>query len=544
MKKKKKILLILLLLQVIVLFPIFFDTLKLGHDMKFHLANIDLLSRYLNFDMWKQGFHIMPEMASNLGYGIGIFYPILPHLLCAIINRIYETFNVSTIWSLYTMYFIISYGSSILVYLIASKVHQNKILSIISACIYVTMPYFLGNLFIRFALNEIMAFFFFLVIILSLFYLIQENKKRFYILFVLGYIGMISSHLMITIFGTILLMIFVLIYRNELLTKVNIKAIVKAVIIVSIWVLPDVILLLIHQLDGGYIVFGENTMTSLCLVNSERLNLQQLFLIKNNYDWDVAYHIPIIVLFLSIVSIVYYIKNRKNLNQKSILFFIIFGIISLFMTSILFPWNYMPDFLLMVQFPWRLEGFFIIAISVLAPIYLLYFKNKNSLIKFSIITLLLITISVVPFISSIKNRIYLFDEYTVDNGMGHQHEYLPLELDYDNIITDIISENSNVKIIKNDGANLTFSVSNIKNKETFILPKLFYYGYQLVDKNGKHYELERSRDGYLEVVLDKNGTYILSYTGTISYQILRWFRISMVIVGILYTVIYVKKENY
>ncbi len=541
MKKQTKILIGLGLFQLIILLPMMVGPAKLGHDMTFHLSNIELLSQYLNFDMWKQGFHIMPDMIGNLGYGIGIFYPILPHLICAIVAWVYHWFQISTLYAVYTVFFAISYGSSILVYMLAKKIHKSDLVALLSAIIYTTMPYFLSNFFIRFALNEIMCIFFFLMVLLSLFYLIEEKKKSFYFLFILGYIGMISSHLTLTIFATGIFFIFTLIYRNELLTKTNLKRLFIAIAVVSIWVLPDVILLLIHQLDGNYTVFLDNVMTSLGLVNSERLTWQQLLISNTSLDWDIAYYIPLYIILLWVMSmIIFFRKKEKNLI-KPILFYSIIAFVTIILMTPLFSWQFVPKLLLMIQFPWRLESFFLLSISIIAPVMVLCFKEREQK-KVSIIILIALVISTIPLLFQLKNRIYLLSDYSVDDGLGHQQEYLPAYFDKENLLSDIESSSSVATIKKNTADQLVFEVSSIHGKDVFTLPKLFYYGYELTDQDGNHYSLKRSNDGYLQVTLEKEGTYELRYTGTTSYQILRLLRISMVLITILYTVIYFKRK--
>lgn len=541
MKKHIKILIGLALFQLIILLPIMIAPAKLGHDMTFHLANVELLSQHLNFDMWKQGFHIMPDMIGNLGYGIGIFYPILPHLLCAVVAWIFHWFHIPTLYAVYTVFFAVAWGSSILVYMLAKKFHKNDFAAILSALIYTTMPYFLSNFFIRFALNEIMCIFFFLMVLLSLFYLVEEKKKQFYLFFILGYIGMISSHLTLTIFATMILFIFILVYRNEIVTKVNLKRLLIVVLVVSIWVLPDVVLLLIHQLDGNYTVFLDNTMTSLGLVNGERLTWQQFFINRNSLDWNVAYYIPLYIYLLCMISIVVFFRKKEKILIKPMLFYTIVAIVTLILMTPLFSWEFVPKILLMIQFPWRLESFFLLSISILAPIMVLFFKEKDQK-KVSVIILIALLISTIPFLIQLRNRIYPLSSYTVDDGLGHQQEYLPAYFDKENLLSDIESSSSIATIKKNNADQLVFEVSYMNGKDIFTLPKLFYYGYELTDQDGNYYPLKRSNDGYLQVTLEKEGTYELNYTGTTSYQILRLLRISMVVIAILYTIIYFKRK--
>ncbi len=88
MKKQitKNIYVILLGIIVILLIGyIYLDNTKQAHDLPFHLANIhNIVSNNLKITP------VMPNLANNLGYGIYIFYSVLPHLAYAIIAWILQ----------------------------------------------------------------------------------------------------------------------------------------------------------------------------------------------------------------------------------------------------------------------------------------------------------------------------------------------------------------------------------------------------------------------------------------------------------------------
>ena len=57
------------------------------------------------------------------------------------------------------------------------------------------MPYRLGDIVVRSAFNEVFTFLFMPLVLLGLLYLIEGNKKRFYLFFILGCSGLIYSQM-------------------------------------------------------------------------------------------------------------------------------------------------------------------------------------------------------------------------------------------------------------------------------------------------------------------------------------------------------------
>lgn len=524
MKKHKTMILLIVIVSIVTMLPFFSHEPLLGHDELFHLSNIEVLSKYLSWNTWKQGFHIIPEIANDLGYGIGIFYPILPHLLGATIYKILSLFHLPVIGSIYILYFLVTTLSSIIVYFISLEVQENKKIAFLSAIFYMTAPYLLNDLWIRFSFNEIFLFLFFPMTVLGLFKLLKGEKKTFYIFFILGYIGMITSHLVMSLYFTILLFPFFFIYSKKMTKRECLRPILVSIGVVSIFVLPNIVLFLEHWLTGNYIVFQNHVMTSLSLVESEALHIQDYLIQTANYDWTCAYHIPIILTFLFLISIFMIIRNKK----QGLGYFIFLFFISLFMTSSIFPWRLLPDILLMIQFPWRLEIALLLSLCIIGPFCLervSWFNKKGICIIFVIIYL----VSQVPFMTKLLNRPYelKYYSYTANDAMGHQQEYLPVESEhnwkYKHKRVEVINGSAHTEIVENN-EKFVFYVNDIDKQVTIEIPKLYYLGYQLQDEYGNDYTYKKSQDGYIKAVIDQNSTYTLTYRGTNLYRFFRMMR--------------------
>ena len=105
------------------------------------------------------------------------------------------------------------------------------------------------------------SIFIFLPMILSAVYaLFQQNRKHFYLFFILGYNGGILSHLTLMVYFTLFLALFLFIYRRQVFTKKFIVPFLLAPLAVLGLTSFFWIRLLILQFNGNYVVFSSSEM--------------------------------------------------------------------------------------------------------------------------------------------------------------------------------------------------------------------------------------------------------------------------------------------
>lgn len=548
--KHKKEYIFLTCFCLLCLLPFFLSEAKFGHDIGFHLKNIELFSKYLSWDFLKQGFLILPDTANNLGYGIGIFYPGLPHLLGAVIYKITSLFTSDVIVSVYVLYFFIVTFSSFILYQLGMKLHNNTKIAVLCSCIYITMPYVFGNLFVRGALNEIFILLFMPMLILGLLCLFDNEVKKFYFYFVIGVTGMVFSHLVMTLYAFFLMIPFVIIYFKKIIQEKYLKHLIIASILILIIVLPNLILLLEHYLSGHYLVSSVGYLTSQTLVQSETLKLSDLLFPKGNYDWEVVKYISFIPLISFLISYFFYFLKRKEKRQPLILFLGIFTVLILMFMSPWFPYQHLPNIFYMIQFPWRLESFLILAIALISPYWILKIKNVKKQDLIISIAMFLIVVTTIPLMNSLLERKYDLKRYYSNEdtlAMGHSNEYLPV-LASDNWkdrTSSILIKNGEGKIaiLKNGPFLFSFRLIEESNELEIELPKLYYQGYRLTDSQGITYPLFQSENGYLSSKIDKIGTYTLEYVGTSKFQIARKIRLFGIVLFTVYGIYSLLKQR-
>lgn len=498
----KKYILIILVVAFITMLPMFTSDYKSSHDTKFHLTNIDSLTAQIKNAFFNPS-KVVGNIGNDFGYGTNLFYPPLSHYLAAYINTVIN----NPIISVEIIYFVSLFLSGISMFLLSKNLSKNDYIGLISAIIYMLFPYHLSDIYIRDAIGESLIFIFLPLIFLGLYELFHDNKKNFYIFFVIGYIGGMLSHLVLMIYFTVLIFIFLIFKYKE-----SIKYI-KQFIIASIFILaiisPFLVSLFQQKLLGNYNVFVEDVMVQGTWGNA--LNPLKYIMIGDRWGTgETRFYIDLIVLILLFLTL----KKYKQYNNKCYNYILIFGIISLVLSSTLFPWDILPKTLRIIQFPWRLVTFVSITVSVLAPLCISKFSDKNML---SIILIVFMVLLSQPNLKQATYEVIDIDNLEYNFGLGYQKEYLPVNtannLDYyDNRNHDIIIKEgeANIEIINNDIPYLEFKVDN---NVTVELPRLYYIGYTLLDENNKKINYYENSYGFIETKLE-SGTYKLDFTGT------------------------------
>ena len=502
--KTLKYVILIIVSALITMLPMFLNEYTSGHDTKFHVANIESLEEQIRSG---NSIKILGNMASNFGYGTGLFYPPLPHISAALINFITN----NTLTSIKFVYFIGLVISGITMFFLSKKLSNSDEIGLLSAIIYMVFPYHISNIYIRDAQNESLLFAFLPIIINGLYELFKNNnRKKFYILFISGYVFSMLTHLTMMVYFSVIVIIFMIFKYKQ--TFKNIKSLIIASIfilgITSFFWMP----LLEQKLFGDYRVFQDGVMVQGTWGNG--LNpFTYINLFVNWKDEKVKYFIDAITLILFVIALI----NFKKVENKFYKYILTFGIISFVISTVLFPWDIFPKTFRIMQFPWRFVSFVSISVSLIAPLAISSFQDKKII---SIILCVSIILLSQPLLHSFSNeKIDLNNEYYKE-GEGFQREYLPVKL-YDNIeyyenreniIINVTNKYATVNIIKNEVPKLEFSVQTEGNV-ILELPRIYYTGYTLKDSNNKEYKLYENNNGFIEVEIP-SGKYMLNYTGT------------------------------
>ncbi len=464
---------------------------------------------------------ISPNHMMGFGYALNIFYGPITTYIPILFSFIFNS-NIMGL-KFYTLLTIILSG--VTMYNFVNKISNKKLLAIISALIYISAPYKITNIYSRNAVGEYTSFIFIPLVFQGLYEILNSNRKK-NILIIIGAVGLILSHTITTIYVSVFALSYLLINYKKI-NKILIKDILIDLIIIIAITAFYWIPILEHKLSGNYTIFnGEIMNTTGRAVFSTGLGFKD-FLASEFGNQEIVFSIGIVILFTLILTI-FTFKKLKDNSEYTI--FLVFGLISLWMCTKIFPWVLLPSFLTIVQFAWRLEGFFIFFISYVCACNIMAISEmlkdiKNVLPTTIIIVIILcgtgITLRYFSDGNLSEEKIYENMLITSDKISPYQvnREYLPLNadqaLDYiQNRENKVLILDGNATIeneVKND-LNLSFTVSNVSN-DTLELPYIYYHGYT-IKLNDSKIKYTQSKNGMIEINLTENGTVTVKYTGT------------------------------
>lgn len=508
MKENKKYILLLFVISLVFYCLVFFSGYYKGHDYSFHYYQISDYVERIDAN------HLVPSpisktLANSFGYGSSLFYPPFMHLLTAYIVKL-SPMNVNM--GINFVNFLSFFLSSITMYFLAKRLFNNNKVSFFASILYMLFTYHIADIFVRSSYAESWIFVFFPMILSGLIELSRGNYKKFYTLFIVGYVFSIYSHYLSIFYLTFLLIPFFIFYFKDIFEKKKILALFLTAILILMISSPLIVSIFEHRLLGDYRVFHADIMTTNISFHNSILSFSDLFLSLNS-GWSRG--VPVFVgyeIWILLFAVLFYRKKLDPSFKKERLFLLVMSTNTIFLLCFKFIWNTLP-ILQMIQFVWRLLILLAVTFSLLASLSLLVIDKKYHvvLIVFCIIYGFIININIIN--SSPK----LDSEYRY--SLGFQSEYLPTSCpvtyiqERNNGIL-ILEGDAFIDILKDDVPNLVFQVNKIDEEVVLELPRIYYLGYVLKDEQGNSIFLEESEYGFLKATLSKEGKYTLSYEGT------------------------------
>lgn len=435
---------------------------------------------------------IMSNFCNGFGYSWNIFYS----PLTAFVPLIFKLIGVSYVVCIKLFMFLVVFLSGYFMYIFVKEATQSSKIGIIASIIYILAPYRLTDMYIRNALAELTSFVFLPLVFMGLYNIFNKkenneemqneklkqkkifmyNKKG--ITLAIGAIGLILTHTVITMYTAIFALIYVLINIKKLKEKEVINTLIINIFLILIITSFFWVPLLEHKMNAEYEVFKPGRMERTEVLIAYKLDFYRLFFTKSTdymiYEIGI---ITIISLFLTPIAIK---KIKEKEYYKLYIFMLISGIISAIMTLKVFPFEYMPRVLKMIQFTFRLLEFSSFFFSIVAAINICTLSKKIE-VKEIILLLLAITILTIPLKSHLQtlenyDESKLWPAVEVNENTGRVHaglasfEYLPtkafenrsyIETRGQNVI--VLNENSSCQIeneVKN-GAKMSFDVKYV-----------------------------------------------------------------------------------
>ena len=549
---------LMILLTAVICIPIFTMNLFLRNEATLHMARIISIDEVLKDGVFPP--IIDYKFMNGFGYALNLFYGPLTTYIPIVIYNIFGTAGLSfKVFSILTV--IVSF---IAMYKCTYSITKRRSISTISALLYISMPYKLSNIYSRNAIGEFTALIFVPIVFEGLYNILNGDKKKSYLLSI-GIIGLVLSHTISTIYMALFCLIYLLLNIDKLK---NIKVwkifginIVISFLVCAFYAIP----LLEHMLSADYTIFSPQKMGSTPeAVQNTGLSLGDLFANEAG-DQEIRFSLGFVTIILSILTFFCYKKIKKDYKDTYISF-IILSIITLVMSTKLFPWLLMPNFLTVIQFAWRNLGFFAFFASFVLGVNAIVFAEdilKKEVFKDTFIFAVIISIFVFSFLGVLRD--WKFDDLSGESLLDKRikenekvpvfqvnREYMPLKANND---LDYVQNRENktyvisgkAEIIEENKEMLSddIFIENVESKAVLELPYLYYLGYDAEikydDSNFEKLELTESDKGFLEVEIKQcpKAQIKVRYNGTILEKI------SYIIsaFGLIILIIYIIKER-
>jgi uncharacterized membrane protein len=393
--KKKDILALLFitLSSFIALRALFIPNFYTSHDGLTHTAR--LANFYLAISEGQYPPRLAPQLFGGLGYPIFLFiYPLpyavgsLFHLLGFSYTDSFEiVIGLSFLLSATTMYLFI-------------KNTMNRLAGILAALFYTWAPYRFSQIYVRGAIAESFAYIFIPLIMLSIFKLKNKKSWRWVVFGAISLSCLLLSHQMVSImFLPVLVLYGIYLFfktKHRLIFSVQSAVLVLLGFSIAAYIyIPSLFERYYLRFDNLISYYQDHFVTIGQLIHSP-WSYGFSFPGTNNDDMSFQVgltHILVVVITL-LLLLPKMIKSRLNFFKSNavvaLLFFSVF-LISIILTLELpvthWLWKNLPA-LEIVDFPWRLLGVSVMAVSILAA--WCYYYSSSKILAAALLILLFI----------------------------------------------------------------------------------------------------------------------------------------------------------
>lgn len=509
-----------------------------GDDITYHLNRILSISEGLKNGQFPILIH--SEILDGFGYGNPLFYPELFLYLPALLINIGLSISIS-----YKIFiFVITFLTVILTYYSADRIFKNKLISWNITLIYTLATYRLGDIFVRAAIGEFLAFTFLPLIIAGLYEIIfGENKKWWLICF--GIFGIVNSHALSFILTISLIIVICLINIRRIIKDK--KRIINLVLagVISILLSLSFLLPYIEQKNSNTfymdLVIGGSTLYD------NDSTIQDLF--KNDLKGN-AFDFSKGILLMLFPLLIFKCKDINYKKDTFLIQILVLGFITAIMTTEFFPWIHLP-FLSILQFPYRISILTSLLLSFVSG-FIIYevFENKKDMQTLMTFLILLIVGLQLSNVETNKNNLTIEQILSGDNAqvIGNQ-EYLPEKYNRDiKYVCNLDTQEIPIEFSR-ENSKIEFNVSESDLNFRYHIPLTYYKGYtayvETTDGNKTNVKTENNPSNGNVIISSEekiSGRVVVKYKITI-IQLISFILTSITLIGLIVWIC-IKRNSY
>lgn len=513
-----------------------------GHDSYFHFGRLQSL-----MDAFSQGrLFIYPDYSVMEGYGYftRAFYPDFILIPFALVG------NLSNVEFAYQfMIFTMTMLCGVFTYKMMMRIYSSPYAAAIAALLFTFAMYRLLDIYHRGALGEASSFTFIPLVFWGLYEVIKGDYRKWYILTV-GYSLLILTHVLASVLMFITMLIILGICYKLLLKEPKRIWYLLLAGVVTIPVIAYFLFPMLEQMLSNTFYYNVNPLTSV------KDNVLGTYAVIWGLFSGIVYperaFIPGTGLLLTSAIMLRLFVYEKSKHLRSVDIGVIIGLIYIFASSYLFPWSVFPfNKLSFIQMPWRLYEFSSFFFAIAGGYYLsrILKSNKRFLIAglMVCVSVLFVIVNDAKMYHDVRSTVGIIKEKSAANnyhliGVEYLPERVP-SIEYIASRGDVVRVGELVAdvsgLTKNNGE-LSFTAT-IDKPEKLELPFIYYKGYKAL-QNGDILTVSESRNGLVEVFVEKSGNLKVYYGGTIVQKI-SWFISFISILGLCVYIILFTNRN-
>ena len=484
-KEKKRTLFAIFITLIFTSLPFFRSQLFGAWDSWAHIARIQGITDALAIGQFPT--IIFPENCNGFGQ-IGALYPLLFLYPAGILHG----FGVSLTTCLNFEFILVNIATAAIMYLSMKSIIKSEYASGLATILYCLAPYRILNLFCRHALGELLAMIFIPLIIAGLYHLFVGDGKKYWYYLVIGFTGVIQSHIFTMVLVIGISLFFGVIYLKRLIVEKRMFLLLKTLAITIAFNLWYIVPYFFFFFDGvsNDVLRGDYT--------SKQTSLGEL-IASAHFTGDSGMGILSLIGIACIITTMFgFVLNRKNVDQTKTFMFVNFicALMNCLMVTTLFPWepflqNSVIAFLLeMIQFPSRFLSVAVPMLIMSLAFVLSISSSESTRKKWLCAALIVVNLACV---------FQLFTYALTDmGGRGSQdgntradfREYYPKDGGEQCCVNDqyfLYSYDTTVSDFSRQSGQVTFTYTSAGMHDYIDIPLMYYRGYQakLQDQSGK-----------------------------------------------------------
>lgn len=479
--------------------PMFSTYLYNGDDLCYHLARMEGI---------KDGILdgqvpviIMPEALKGNGY-LNAMYP----YLFLYIGAFLRICRVSIALSYKVVVFLSSLGAAVCAYAAFRSMSQSRRSVMLAVVLYTLMPYRFTNIFSRGDLGETLALTFWPLIVAGMYHILLGDRKKWPYL-VLGFSGVLQSHILSAVFAAGFCIISALAFIVNVWKEKRYVEIAKAAgmaVLLNLWFIAP----FLHYYFNGNLGTDILRWSNYFEQSINPSNFTQTLSLYNKQYFSLG--LPLLgCLGIGIIYIVCDGTGKRTKKDVYLIFLLAMGCMLAYMTTGYFPSmemcrnEFLKSIMTMLQFPWRFLGPASACILFAGGIWLSesdILKPYRNLIFAMLIGLNLLTLMTIP----TDNMHMPYDGSSATASKGHDskmaanigifypHEWRLEGIEDDKLITSVIvSDLNHVKVsgYNKKGTKVWAAYAADADGTYMEMPVLNYNGYRAYDENGKKLEI-------------------------------------------------------